>query len=390
MQGTSVFMKKFSIVELSIVILFWILLFASPLLPGLFNESIDWNQVIKVWKERSVLLTLFLVNRLVLVPYLLFRHRRALYIIASLFLIGTAVSGMYYFTRKPAARIDRRPPETAIRADRRPRDPNPRDPGLRDPNPRDPNRPAPASVQQGRGPSDQSRSEPIPAYINMLLFAVLVFGFDTGLKTASKWIDSEQQRIILEKENIETQLAFLKHQIRPHFFMNTLNNIHSLIDINTVEAKKSVIKLSNLMRHLLYESDQELSPLKSEVEFIRSYVDLMKLRYPKGVRITFDIPEEIPEKSIPPLLFISLLENAFKHGISYVQDSFIEIGLSFTPESLELTIVNSKNKEASKVSEAGIGIENTRKRLDLLFKDNYTLDITDRGNTFIANLIIPI
>ncbi len=172
--------------------------------------------------------------------------------------------------------------------------------------------------------------------------------------------------------------------------MNTLNNIHSLIDIDTVEAKKSVIKLSSLMRHLLYESDQELSPLINEVEFIRSYVELMKLRYSNDIRITVNIPDKIPDKSIPPFLFISLLENAFKHGISYLQKSFIEIEISFTSDKLRLLITNSKNKGNAKTSEAGIGIENTRRRLDLLYKENYTLDVTDRGNIFITNLTIPV
>ena len=239
-------------------------------------------------------------------------------------------------------------------------------------------------------PSDSSRPEPVPAYINLLILSVLVFGFDTGLKITSKWVHSEQLRMNLEKENIETQLAFLKYQLSPHFFMNTLNNIHSLIDIDAVEAKKSVIELSNLMRHLLYESDNEMSPVKSEVDFIKSYVDLMRLRYSNEVKITLKVPNLIPDKSIPPLLFISLLDNAFKHGISYVSESFVEIELVIKPDRLCFKITNSKIKEVSNRSVPGIGIVNTRKRLDLLYKENYTLDITDRGNIFITNLTIPI
>ncbi|HLN19445.1 MAG TPA: histidine kinase [Bacteroidales bacterium] len=375
MGGTSSFMKKFSIVEFSIVSLFWILLFASPLLPGLLKEGIDWLQVIKVWKERSVLLSLFFVNRFILLPFLLFRHRRVMYILTVSLLIGTAVTGMYISTKKPAPGTERKPPQTEGNYIRKERNPK---------------RAAPPRFEAGSRPPDSSRTEPIPAYINMLIFSVLIFGFDTGLKTASKWVYSEQQRLLLEKENVETQLAFLKHQINPHFFMNTLNNIHSLIDINAIEAKKSVIKLSNLMRHLLYESNEEQSPLKNEVEFIRSYVELMKLRYSKDVRITLSIPDEIPDRSIPPLLFISLLENAFKHGISYMKESFVQIELSFESNRMHLTIINSKNTEKAKDPLAGIGIENTRKRLDLLYKENYSLYITDREKIFITNLIIPL
>ena len=376
MQGISKNIRKFSLFEISIISLFWLLLFASPLLLDQTKEGIDWNHVFKLWKEHFVLLVLFLINRFILVPFLFFRHRRAFYVIFAAILIGIAATGMYFYDKKPGLENDRKVPERSETINHQERTPDRNIP--------------PQPKQQRGGPANPVQPEPIPAYVNMLILSVLVFGFDTGIKTASKWVSSEQQRIILEKENIETQLAFLKNQISPHFFMNTLNNIHSLIDIDAAEAKKSVIKLSSLMRHLLYASDQERSPLKNEVEFIRSYVDLMKLRYSKSVSITLIIPEEIPDKSVPPLLFISLLENAFKHGISYLKESFIEIGLSFTSHNLHLVITNSKSRESARASNAGIGIENTRKRLDLLFKEKYTLDVTDRGNIFITSLTIPL
>jgi hypothetical protein len=367
--------KKFNLFEISIIILFWVLLFASPLLLGQSDGGINWMQVFKVWKEHSILLTLFLLNRFFLLPFLFFRNKRTLYIISAFCLISIAVVGMYLYNRTPALRNESKPPVNSISNDRLSERPDLHPPPPRNDRPR---------------LSDSSSPEPVPAYINLLILSVLVFGFDTGLKITSKWVHSEQQRMSLEKENVETQLAFLKHQVSPHFFMNTLNNIHSLIDIDAVEAKKSVIKLSNLMRHLLYESDHEMSPIKSEVDFIKSYVDLMKLRYSNEVRVTFKVPDQIPDKSIPPLLFISLLDNAFKHGISYVSESFVEIELSIAPDKLRFNITNSKIKEASNRSAPGIGIENTRKRLDLLYKENYTLDITDRGNIFITNLTIPI
>jgi hypothetical protein len=376
MQEISKNIRKFNLFEISVIILFWLLLFASPLLLGQSQGRIDWVHVFKMWKEHSILLGLFVINRFILLPGLFFRNRRVLYMVTASLLIAVAVAGMFIFYRKPEVKSDRKPPENTIAQE--PRD---RRPGQN---------PPPPQRQQQRRPLNSDQPEPVPAYVNLLILSVLLFGFDTGLKIASKWVYSEQQRIILEKENIETQLALLKHQVSPHFFMNTLNNIHSLIDIDTVEAKKSVIKLSNLMRHLLYESDRELSPLSKEVEFIRSYMDLMKLRYSKGVRITLNIPENIPDKSIPPLLFISLLENAFKHGISYLQESFIDIELSFPTDKLQLVVTNSKSKRHTNPSGSGIGIENTRKRLDLLFKEKYTLDITDRGNIFITTLTIPV
>jgi len=376
MQGISNNVRKLNLFEISVVSLFWLIIFASPLLQGRSGGETDWNHVFKLWKEHSVLLGLFIINRFVLLPYLFFRDRRALYIVAASLLIAASVAGMYFYSRSPQSRPEINLPQNSISDDFR--------------NGRVGQEPSSLRPERNKGRDNRGQPEPIPPYINLLILSVLLFGFDTGLKTTSKWVYSEQQRIILEKENIETQLAFLKHQISPHFFMNTLNNIHSLIDINSVEAKKSIIRLSNLMRHLLYESDHELSPINKEFEFIRSYVDLMKLRYPDGVRITLSMPDQIPEKSIPSLLFISLIENAFKHGISYLHESFIDIELSFAADNLNLTIINSKIKRNESQSESGIGIQNTRKRLDLLFKERYTLEVTDAGKVFVTSLTIPI
>jgi hypothetical protein len=366
--------RKLNLFEISIVTLFWVLLFASPLLLGQSDGGIDWKHVIKVWKEHSILLTLFLLNRFILLPYIFLRDKRSLYLISVFILIAIAVTGMYLYDRKPNSGNVKGTVEFTASGERWRDNPD--------------SSPPPRRRDKANRP-DSSRPEPIPAHINLLILSVLVFGFDTGLKIASKWVHSEQQRINLEKENVETRLAFLKHQISPHFFMNTLNNIHSLIDVDTVEAKKAVIKLSNLMRHLLYESDTVISPLTNEIDFIRSYVDLMKLRYDKEVRIILSIPDQIPDKSIPPLLFVSLLDNAFKHGISYISESFVEIGLQFTNEKLCFNIKNSKVREKSK-TEPGIGLENTRKRLDLLYGKNYILEIMDKGTIFITNLTIPI
>lgn len=370
--------KKLKTFEVTVIIIFWVLLFGSPLIVGHSGGGIDWKHVLKIWTEHFILFTLFILNRFVLLPFLFFRNKQRLYIISAFLIISIAVGGMFLYNKNPAPRTEiKAPPVVNSGINTRPG----KEPGLAPPPPR--------NVRTRT--SDNSRPEPIPAYVNLLIMSVLVFGFDTGLKMTSKWVLSEQQRINIEKENVETQLTFLKNQISPHFFMNTLNNIHSLIDIDAVEAKKSVIRLSNLMRHLLYESDNEMSPVKSEVDFIRSYVELMRLRYSDEVKITLKVPEKLPDKSIPPLLFISLLDNAFKHGISYVSKSFVEIELTFASDKLSFRIINSKVKEtANNRSVAGIGIVNTRKRLDLLYNESYTLDLTDSGNIFITNLTIPI
>jgi hypothetical protein len=366
--------KHYRLFEPLIIGFFWILIFSSPLMFGRFENGIDRAHLLKIWKEDLVLLGVFIINRFFLLPFLFFRNRRALYIMSTALLIIVVVSGRFIIYKKAAPR------KPSVEVVQRPQGPPQSRPG---------SGPQGNREREIRKPQPGNQAEPLPPYVNLLILSVLVIGFDTGLRVTSKWSQSEQKRIKLEKENVENQLAFLRNQVSPHFFMNTLNNIHALIDYDSGEAKKSIIELSNLMRHLLYDSNSELSPLKNEVEFIRSYVDLMKLRYSKKVRISLDLPLSIPDKSIPPLIFTSLLENAFKHGISYSTESFIEIELTVIGDILYFRIANSKIPQESDLI-SGIGIENTRKRLDLLFGERYTFETIDEGTVFITNLKIPV
>jgi hypothetical protein len=239
-------------------------------------------------------------------------------------------------------------------------------------------------VKGGRQP------RPVPPFANFLIFSVLIVGFDTGLLSGLRWIKAENEKVKLEKENVATQLTLLRTQVSPHFFMNTLNNIHALVDSDTSQAKEAIIKLSKMMRYLLYETETEKTSLKKEVEFLESYINLMKLRFSGKVRITLNLPAIVPGASLPPFLFISFIENAFKHGISYKKESFITIDLIPGQDRLLFTVKNSKN-DNNKITEfSGIGIGNARKRLDLLYGDNYHLDIIDNVDLFTVNLSVPL
>jgi LytS/YehU family sensor histidine kinase len=215
-------------------------------------------------------------------------------------------------------------------------------------------------------------------------------GFDTGLRSGLRGITIENEKVRLEKENVASRLVLLRNQVSPHFLMNTLNNIHSLVDINTEEAKEAIIKLSKMMRYLLYETETEKTTLRKEVEFLESYINLMKLRFNEKVIIMLNLPSVIPEKKIPPFIFTSLIENAFKHGISYKDESFINIDLVIGKERLLLVIKNSKTEKYEDEEYSGIGIENTRKRLELLYGSNYILDIVDKKDLFTVTLSIPL
>jgi len=356
--------------EVILLILIWLILIVSPII--FRNQELDnWQEFLKPMDMLVPLFILFLINRFLLVPVLLFKKKNFQYLLSVVAIIGifTFVMSLYSapHPKHPNSNITRnehmRPPPHIV---------NPKE-GF--PPPFDPGR---------------QENNPLPVFANFLIFSFLLVGFDTGLRLSFKLASTEAAKNKLEKENVGNQLAFLRNQVSPHFFMNTLNNIHALIDIDTEEAKESIIRLSKLMRHLLYDSEMGEIRIQKEIEFINNYVDLMKLRYSEKVKIDFYYQKESPDKAIPPLLFTSFVENAFKHGISYEKPSFIKMELTTTDNELSFIIKNNNHKN-NRVSQAsGIGIANARKRLDLLYGDSYTLDIIDSHDEFAVNLKIPI
>jgi len=372
------------VLEPLIITVFWLLLFASPLLLRQNEYNINWANIFNVWKSFIPYLVVFLFNRLILLPYLFFRNKQLLFFISNILLILMMAAGIHFFKPGVAPPRDRMiPGETVV----------PRNESI--PPPRESNPPHRESLPphpdaRGEGPRPKPPPRQLPPYISFVIISVLVVGFDTGLMISVKWAQSEQKRVQAEKENVETQLAFLRNQVSPHFFMNTLNNIHALIDHDTREAKESIIKLSKLMRHLLYDSQVDTIPLKKEIEFIKNYVELMKLRYSEKVKIDLSLPAQLPDKSIPPLLFTSFMENAFRHGISYQGSSFINITFSYLPESLTFVVKNSNPRIKKDRESFGIGIDNARKRLDIIYGDRYTLNIEDRKDEFIVILTVPV
>ena len=233
-----------------------------------------------------------------------------------------------------------------------------------------------------------------------VIFFLLSIGTNIGVKFYFRSLIARRELDILEREHLKQQLENLKYQIHPHFFMNTLNNIHALVDIDPEKAQESIIDLSKLMRYILYESNHEYVQAAREVDFMANYVSLMSLRYNDKLKFIANNPDDGRGIWIPPLIFISFVENAFKHGVSYNKESFIEVGANrYTSDSGEQRLSyycrNSKqpkkNGNGKKVNEAsGVGLSNIRSRLDLMFGDNYTLDITDGEEEFIVNMDIPV
>ena len=227
-------------------------------------------------------------------------------------------------------------------------------------------------------------------YWNILL-GFFMTGLNMGIKLLYRSLRDEQQMEELKRQNLQAEMDYLRYQINPHFFMNTLNNIHALIDIDTEYAKSAVIELSKMMRYVLYESGSETISLKKDIQFIENYIELMRIRYDSSIDICLDYPATIPNKvAIPPLLLIVFVENAFKHGVSYNHASFIHIRIGYRDDAVTAVISNSRH-EKSRPGTTGIGLENVKKRLASVYQDNYTLSIDDSDPAvYTVKLIIPI
>ncbi|MCY1723054.1 histidine kinase [Prolixibacteraceae bacterium Z1-6] len=218
-----------------------------------------------------------------------------------------------------------------------------------------------------------------------ILISAIITGFSIGLKVIEQHSKSEKRQKELEKEKLNSELAFLKNQVSPHFFFNTLNNIYSLIEINTNDAQEAVLKLSKLMRYLLYESEHGKTHLDNEIVFMKNYIDLMKLRLSSKVELLVDLPETDSNLEIPPLLFVPFVENAFKHGISYREKSFIHIFMKVEKDRIRFECINSQGQRTEKSHDenhSGIGLENVKKRLKLLYAAKHKLEITKSDTDF--------
>ena len=220
------------------------------------------------------------------------------------------------------------------------------------------------------------------------LLGLLLLGVNLGVKYYLKSLRTERKMQALKAENLERQLETLRYQINPHFFMNTLNNIHALVDIDPEQAKVSIEEFSKLMRHILYEGDHPTIPLSKELEFLRNYVSLMKMRHTDAVSIEWDLPDDVSGAEIPPLVLASFVENAFKHGVSYEKPSFIRIAVSLEDGKIAFLCANSCPKRDGP-RERGVGLANVRGRLDLLYGDRYTLRVDPGDEIYEVFLLLP-
>ena len=377
-------MKQQSRQETILYLAMWAMLFVAPILSMYVSivsgerDSFDWHTLWFAWQRFAIFFVLFLVHNYVLAPLLVNEHRRVLYFS----LIAVVVAGfIIYQSHTRPAFPDRHRPLMEQRMHPDGPDGPPEEPKMER-----------HEDFRHLGPKDKHLGP--PAFkadhdIIALVILILMFGMNLGIKGYFKNRTDQKKLANLEKQNLEQQLEYLKYQINPHFFMNTLNNIHALVDIDPAKAQETILELSKMMRFILYEGDKNGVSLSRELEFIRTYITLMRLRYTDKVTINLDLPTEVPERTIPPLMLISFVENAFKHGISYQHPSYIDIHVAIEGERLRFQCSNSKAERPNQ-EKGGVGLQNVKQRLQLLFDDNYTLNIQDHPESYQVELIIPL
>lgn len=207
------------------------------------------------------------------------------------------------------------------------------------------------------------------------LFIPIIFAI--ALRAMERWIRTEAEKKEIENKNLESELEHLRYQLQPHFFFNSLNNIYSLIEISPEKAQDTVLGLSKLMRYLLYETNHKQVDLAHEISFLTNYIKLMEIRQSDKTTTTFSFPE-VEEKKyfIAPLLFIPMIENAYKHGVSATRPSRIYFGLDLKDDHLVFFSGNTNfPKNESDISGSGIGLDNLRKRLELVYPGHHELTI---------------
>ena len=394
-------MKHQSQQENLIYLVLWAMLFVAPILSMYVRSVSDgsmtfqWGEIWMIWSKFALFLVLFLVHNFLLAPLLVYRRKKALYFATALCVV-TAFTVFQCSTRPDDFKPGRGPHPMEMGQPE----------GMAAPGHERDEAFGPDGDEHFVPRHQDHRQGPPPAFIGehdiiAVIILILMMGANLGIKVYFKNRADQKRLVQLERQNLEQQLEYLKYQLNPHFLMNTLNNIHALIDIDAVKAQEAVIQLSKILRYVLYESNKERVRMSQEVEFMENYVRLMRMRYTDQLRFSVQSPDAGTDVMVAPLVFISFVENAFKHGVSYRQESFIEVkGERYQDKGgrdrLLWTCRNSKpeaagdEKTADLPRQGGVGMQNVRHRLDLIYGDNYSLDILDGSDTYEVRLDIPL
>ncbi len=372
--------REQNLYEHLIYVVLWglVLLFPLARIGGsVFDQgTLDWEYIFQNWLNVAPFLLLMLIHSALLVPYLLFRRATNSYIASSLLLLTLF---FFFILGRYQRAVEQQPKAEQIEQIIR-------------------NAPPGRPLLDPAGPMHAAHLHPgsenrIPGPVVMdMLIAVLLLGCNLAIRLLFKSYSERNRMDEMEKAHIQHELSQLKAQISPHFLMNSLNNIHGMVELDAERAQEMILELSGMMRYVLYESSPQRIALAKEISFLQNYISLMQVRYSKKrVSIRFRTPEKELTKNItiPPLILIIFIENAFKHGISYQNDSFIEIEIKVSDSKLYFLCTNSCQAENKPSGSGGIGLKNIRKRLQILFGENHNLTIEHKEHIFHVSLILP-
>jgi two-component system, LytTR family, sensor kinase len=325
--------------------------------------------MMEIWFQLACYAVIFYTSYFLLAPRLFFRGKKLVYIMASVLLIVmfTLFLGLLNFHFDPVFR-----PGTQVQMQRQDiaMDKRFRSFPIRPP---------------GDMPRPPMRNWPL---FNFLFTSFMVTGLSLGLRFSEKLILNEKLRKEAEKEKLHTELALLKHQINPHFLFNTLNSIYSLALIKSDQTAEAVMKLSDMMRYMIQDVAHETVPLELELDYVIHYVELQKIRLNEKVDVQLNVEGDPKPFAIPPMILVPFIENAFKYGTSSHENALISIDLKTGNGFLEFRVSNQIFAGREKTETFGIGIQNTRQRLNLMYPGKHKLVLSNDGKLFIANLDI--
>lgn len=379
--------RKYRLYENLLYLILWVILFITPIAGFFFRSTNDvhfvfhWSDVFHICYEFIPFLVLFLIHNFIIAPLLIDKNKRVTYLVLVIALL--ACFATYQLTYGVQFKPDG--PMPGMNEPRAMHEPGSHDRDVFSPMEMD--RPQPQKGEPGLKPRPPILMDNISAI--KIFIAILMLGMNLGVMLFFRGKKDEERMAELEKRNLKYQLQYLKYQVNPHFFMNTLNNIHALVDIDPEQAKRTIVELSKLMRYVLYEADKKLISLQREIDFINHYIALMRIRYTDKVKITTDMPQGVSNIEIPPLLFILFVENAFKHGVSYQKDSFIDISIKVENDRIHFRCLNSKHDSEVMEEAGGIGLTNARKCLELIYGNDFTFEIMNEPLTYEVNLELP-
>lgn len=338
-------MQKRTVATIIIHISIWLLLFAMPFITIILNKDpiADAIEIFNyMWPTICSLAVIHYVNEFLLVDKLLTKKYFILFVVANALLLIGIGQGFNYYYQQQGLLIDSLPLGTRL-----------------------------AST------------------VGYFIMGLIVICISVAFKMTRGWYKAESEKKELQQQSTESELKWLKSQLNPHFIFNTLNNIYSQISTQPENAKESVQQLSGMLRYVLYESSEKYVPLEEELGFVKNYIELMRIRQSSRVKLDVEIGESEPGARIVPLLFISLIENAFKHGVSASKPSYISIRFEQTKKEIRFLTVNSYFPKTEKdKGGSGIGLVNIQKRLELAYPNQYSFKYGQIGDEYRSELII--